>query len=155
MTIRYHQTGACNGFVDGFGGHFSGPKAAYVFFGFEEIDNSLGATSFNFDPNNLFVQQTSQRFLDSSLSVYAGIFGPFAVQAQTFTPGQDLSFSPVAQGATVVTTTASDGASEANKTAYFLQYKRQPSDPQINLVKSDAGRTTWPNTPDCRTIVLK
>jgi hypothetical protein len=155
VTITYHQTGACNGYVDGSGGHDIGPKAAYVFFGIEEIDNSLGSTSFAFDPGNLFVQQASQRFLDSSLSVYAGIFGPFAIQASTLTPGQDLPFAPVAQGALVVTTTASDGASEANQTPYFLHYNRQPSDPQINLVKSDASRTSWPSTPDCLAITLK
>ena len=42
VTITYHQTGACNGFVDSFGGHFLGPNQAYVFFGIEEIDNSGG-----------------------------------------------------------------------------------------------------------------
>jgi hypothetical protein len=151
----YHQTGACNGYVDGSGGHFAGPNAAYVFFGIEEIDNSLGATSFAFDPNNLFVQQASQDFLDSSLSVYAGIFGPLAVFASTLTPGQDLKFVPVAQGATVVTTTNPDGAVEANQTAYFLQYNRQATDPQITLVKSDGSRTSWPLTKDCTTITLK
>jgi hypothetical protein len=54
-----------------------------------------------------------------------------------------------------VTTTNSDGAVEANQTAYFLQYERQPGDPQITLVKSEAARTSWPLTRDCKTIMLK
>jgi hypothetical protein len=155
VTITYHQTGACNGYVDGFGGHFSGVNAAYVFFGIEKIDNSGGTTTFNFDPSNLFVQQAAQRFLDSSLSVYAAIFGPIAITPQTLTAGNSISFAPVAQGATVVTTALADGAVEANQTKYFLQYKRGPSDPPINLVKSDASRTSWPLTKDCTTITLK
>jgi hypothetical protein len=155
VTITYHQTGACNGYKDSGGvGHFSGVNAAYVFFGIEEIDNSLGTTSFAFDPANLFVQQTAPQPLDSGLSVYAQIFGPLAIQASTLTAGQDLQFAPVAQGATVLTTSATDGAVEANQTAYFLQYNRQPSDPLIKLVKSDASRTSWPLTKDCLTIPL-
>lgn len=142
--------------MDGSGSHGAGgPHFVYVFFGIEEIDNSAGSVNFAFDPNNLFVQQASQRFLDSGLSVYTGIFGPFAVVASTLTPGQDIKFSPVAQGATIVTTTNVDGSTEANQTKYFLKYNRQPTDPLINLVKSDASRTSWKNTPDCSTITLK
>jgi hypothetical protein len=154
VTITYHQTGACNGSATVPGIVNVGANAAYVFFGIERIDNSGGSVNFAFDPNNLFVQQASQRFLDSGLSVYAGIFGPFAIQASTFTPGQDLKFSAAAQGATVVTTTLVDGSTEANQTKYFLKYNRQPSDPLINLVKSDASRTSWPNTQDCALIIL-
>ena len=36
VTITYHQTGACNGFV-GTGGTSVGPNAAYVIFGIERI----------------------------------------------------------------------------------------------------------------------
>jgi len=155
VIITYHQTGACNGYVDGFGGHSAGPNAAFVFFGVERINNSGGTAAFNFDPDNLFVQQTAPRALDSNLSVYAGIFGPFAVQAGTVNAGNNRSFSPVAQGATVVVTTLADGSTEANQTAYFLIYNRQPADPLIILDKSDALRTSWPNTQDCKTITLK
>jgi hypothetical protein len=45
-----------------------------------------------------------------------------------------------AQGATVVTTPNPDGAVDANQTAYFLQYDRQPIDPQITLVSPMPGR---------------
>ena len=155
VIITYHQTGACNGYTSGTGGHAAGPNAAYVFFGIEKIDNSGGSAKFNFDPANLFVQQTAQRFLDSTLSVYAELFGPFSVQATTVNGAAVIPFSPVAQGATIVTTSNSDGSTEANQTAYFLQYNRQPTDPLMVLVKSDATRTSWPNTQDCTTITLK
>jgi hypothetical protein len=156
VTITYHQTGACNGYVNGGGTLFSaGPNAAFVFFGIEEIDNSGGTVSFAFDPTKLYVQQASQDFVDPLLSVYADIFGPAAAVATTLTPGQDLKFSVTAQNALVVTTTNPDGSTEANQTAYFLRYNRAATDPLITLVKSDAGQTSWPNTQDCTTIVLK
>jgi hypothetical protein len=155
VIITYHQTGACNGYNIGAGIQNPGPNAAFVFFGIEKIDNSGGASNFNFDPANLFVQQTAPRPLDSGLSVYADLFGPVAIQAATVNAGVSIPFGPVAQGATVVTTVNPDGSTEANQTAYFLQYNRQPSDPLIVLTKSDALRTSWPNTQDCTTITLK
>jgi hypothetical protein len=153
VTITYHQTGACNGYVTG-SGYSAGPNQAMVIFGIERIDNSGGSASFAFDPAKLYVQQATQDFIDSSLSVYADIFGPLASVPTTLTPGQDLKFSVVGQGALVVSTTTTDGAVEANQTAYFLHYNRAPTDPQITLVKSDASRTSWPLTQDCLTITL-
>jgi len=73
----------------------------------------------------------------------------------TLTPGQDIKYAPVAQNALVVSTVLADGSTEANQTAYFLRYNRQPTDPLITLVKSVALRTSWPNTQDCTTITLK
>jgi hypothetical protein len=131
-----------------------GPNQAYVIFGIERIDNSLGTTSFAFDPGNLFVQQASQHFFDSSLQLYPEVLGPFAAVPTTLTPGQNLKFSVVAQGATAVLTTNLDGAIEANQTAYFLQYNRQPTDPPISFVKSDAAQTVWPLTQNCKAITL-
>ena len=154
VTITYHQTGACNGYVNSFGGHFVGPNSAYVFFGIEEIDNSQGSASFAFDPAKLYVQQATQDHVDPTLSVYAAIFGPFAAVPTTLTAGQDLKFGVVGRAALVVTTTNPDGAVEANQTPYFLRYNRAPTDPQITLVKSDATRISWPLTQDCKTIVL-
>ena len=60
----------------------------------------------------------------------------------------------VPQGGVYVTTTNSDGSTEANQTPYFLRYDRQATDPLITLVKSDAGQTSWPNTQDCSTIIF-
>jgi carboxypeptidase family protein len=155
VKITYHQTGACNGFPKTGGGVVNvGPNQAYVIFGIERIDNSLGTTSFAFDPAKLFVQQATQHFLDSSLQLYPEVLGPFSAVPTTLTPGQNLKFSAVAQGAAVVITTNVDGAVEANQTAYFLLYNRAPTDPPITLVKSDAGQTSWPLTQNCKTIAL-
>ena len=154
-TITYHQTGACNGFVDASGAHSAGPNQAFVIFGIERIDNS-GGPSFAFDPANLYVQQgANRRFFDSDLQIYSGVLGPFAAVPTNLTAEQNLGYSPTAQGALVVSTAATDGASEANNLAYSLNYNRQPNDPPVNLVKSDASRTSWPYTPDCKTITLQ
>jgi hypothetical protein len=155
VTITYHQTGACNGYVNSSGGHFAGPNQANVIFGIERIDNSGGSASFAFDPTKLYVQQAAQDFIDPGLSLYPDIFGPFASVPATLTAGQDLKFGVVGQGALTVSTTNTDGATEANQTAYFLHYNRAPTDPQITLVKSDAARTSWPLTKDCLTITLQ
>ena len=154
VKITYHQTGACNGYVLG-SAWSAGPNAASVFFGIERIDNSGGTIGFAFDPRRLYVQQATQDFISPSLSIYADIFGPLATVATNLTPGQNLSFAPVGQNALIVSTVASDGSTEANQTAYFLRYDRQSTDPLIFLVKSDALRTSWPNTQDCTTITLK
>src|ERR1035438_6151521 len=124
-------------------------------FGIERIDNSFGTTTFNFDPANLFVQQAGADFFDSGLAIYTKLFGPFAITPQTLTAGDDRSFAPVAQGATIVSTANIDGSTEANQTSYLLQYKRQPADPPILFVKSNVLTTSFPNTEDCTTIVLK
>ena len=154
VIITYHQTGACNGYVNSSGGHFAGPNQAFVIFGIERINNSGGTASFAFDPTKLYVQQATQNFIRPTLSLYADLFGPFASVPITLTAGQNLAFGVVGQGALVVSTTNSDGSTEANQTPYFLNYNRAPTDPQITLVKSDAARTSWPNTQDCTTIIL-
>ena len=154
VTITYHQVGACNGYAGGGGAINVGPNQAYVIFGVERIDNSLSSSSFNFDPANLFVQQAAPRFFDPSLALYPDVLGPFAAVPMFLPIGQDRMFAVSAQGAVVVTTTTTDGAVEANQTKYFLSYNRQPTDPPIALIKSDAARTSWPLTQDCKTIVL-
>jgi hypothetical protein len=154
VTITYHQTGACNGFVDGLGQHFAGTNQAYVIFGIEDINNRAGTTDFAFDPSNLYVQQTTRRFFDSGLSIYRGILGPFASQATDVGAGQNIGYLAAAQGALVVSTSNPNGSVEANQTPYFLNYNSQSSDPPITLVKSDASQRSWPNTEDCSTIQL-
>jgi hypothetical protein len=66
-----------------------------------------------------------------------------------------LNFSPNKFGPLVVETSDSNGATEANQTAYFLRYKAAPTDPIVFLIKTDATRTTFPSTEDCTTIVFK
>jgi hypothetical protein len=154
VTITYHQTGACNGFVSSSGGHSAGPNQAYVLFGIEKIDNSGGSAAFAYDPTKLYVQQSSRNFFDPGLSIYKDIIGPFASVAMTVAKGATLPFSVSGQGATVVQTVDANGSKEANQTAYFLKYNAAASDPTVLLTKSDASRTSWPNTEDCTTISL-
>jgi len=155
VTITYHQVGACNGYTNAFGLVSAGSKAAFLIFGLESIDNSMGTTPFNFDPKNLFVQLTIRDFFDPTLSLYTDILGPLAAVPTTVGIGSDLTLSPTLFGATTVQTTLANGAQEANNTAYFLVYNRKPGDPRVQLVKSDAKQTVWPNTLNCSTIALK
>jgi hypothetical protein len=156
VNITYHQTGACNGYSPSGGGIVSaGPNAAFVLFGIEKIDNSGGSAAFAFDPTKLFVQQAVRHFIDPNLAIYRDILGPFAAVSTTVNQGQLMKFNPVAQGALAVQTTNSDGSTEANQTAYFLKYNGSPTDPTVTLTKSDASRTSWPNTQDCTAITLQ
>ncbi len=162
VTISYHQTGACNGFTNSFGSLTeAGSNFAYVIFGIESIDNSLATNPFAFDPSQLFVHQKAttttpahQDFVDPSMQLYKDILGPFAAVPTTVKGGDDTKFGPSAQAALVVSTTNSNGSVEANQTPYFLFYERKPGDPPVNMVKSDAKQTSWPNTEDCKTISL-
>ncbi len=155
LTIRYHQVGACNGFVTGDRTTAVGPNAAYVIFGIESIDNSGGSAAFAFDPRNLFVAQTPPDFFDPSLLLYSDVLAPNAAVATTVNASQRLTFSPSGLGALVVSTSTSSGADEANQTAYFLGYQAQATDPAVTLVKTDAARQSWPITPNCRDIQLQ
>ena len=151
-TIAYHQTGACNGYVNSYGGVSAGPNAAFVMFGIEKIDNSASSKPFAFDPTKLYVQQATQEFVDPSLSIYADIFGPFAAISTSVAGGFDMKFSPSAQTALVVQTVNANGAIEANNTSYMLRYNSASTDPPVLFVKSDAP--PWPLTEDCTTILL-
>jgi hypothetical protein len=153
-NITYHQTGACNGFSTSTGITSAGVNQAYVLFGIEKIDNSGGSAAFNYDPTKLYVQQATRNFIDPGLSIYPNIIGPFASIATTVAKGTTLPFSVSGQGALVVQTTDANGSKEANQTAYFLKYNAAPTDPPVLLTKSDATRTSWPNTEDCATISL-
>jgi hypothetical protein len=159
-AITYHQVGACNGFIANPGPptelESAGVNQAFVVFAIERIDNSLSNIGFNFDPGNLYVQQAQKDFfLPLSDQIYKVILGPFSAVPTALSPGQNLGFSVGAFGALIVATANSNGAVEANQTPYFLQYNKQPADPQISLVKSDAFRTSWPLTEDCSTIQLQ
>jgi subtilase family serine protease len=151
-TITYHQTGACNGYVNGSGGVSAGPNAAFVMFGIEKIDNSASSKSFAFDPTKLYVQQVKQEFVDPSSSIYVDIFGPFAAIPTSVAGGFDMKFSPSAQTALTVQTVNTDGATEANNTTYLLRYNSAATDPPVLFTKSDAP--PWPLTQDCTTISL-
>ncbi len=153
-TITYHQTGACNGFSTSSGITSAGPKAAYVVFGIEKLDNSGGTAAFAFDPTKLYIQQSGRDFVDPGLGIYSNILGPFAAVPMTVAKGQTIPFSVIAQAALIVQTTNANGSVEANQTAYFLRYNAAASDPTVLLVKSDASRTSWNNSEDCAAISL-
>jgi len=70
-------------------------------------------------------------------------------------PGQKLTYSPVKQGALIVSTTAADGSEEANKTPYFLNYELAATDPGVILIKSNASQNVWPDTKNCLDIALQ
>jgi hypothetical protein len=154
VTITYHQVGACNGYTNSFGVVTAGTNFAYVLFGIESIDNSAGTNTFDFDPKQLFVQQKVKDFVDPSLALYTDILGPTAAVATKVPPGDDMKFFVSAEAALVVSTKNPDGAVEADQTPYFLLYDRQPGDPPVKMVKSDASQTSWPLTEDCKSITL-
>ena len=73
VTIRYHQYAACTAIPTNPGVVTVGPKAAYVVFMIESIDNSGNNTAFNFDQTKIFTQDSHdglQDFVDPGLSVY-------------------------------------------------------------------------------------
>lgn len=153
VTITYHQTGACNGFIDSFGDLTeAGTNFAYVIFGIETIDNSARSTPFSFDPSRLFIQQSIRDFVDPSLELYTDILGTAA--AVPVTVPAATKFTDDKQAATIVSTTNPNGSVEANLTSYFLLYDRKSSDPPVNMVKSDDKQKSWPNTEDCSSIHL-
>jgi hypothetical protein len=145
VTVTYKQLGAC-------GGAGVGPNLAYVFFRFDGINNSTNA-SFTFDPFHLEVpsqvsnyptpigkidelvtyQQTSSNLLPGATKV-------------TLAPGVSEALSTY--GVMLVETGATDGASEAANTSYFLTY----TDGGIVLDKENSSQTTWPYTPRCADI---
>jgi hypothetical protein len=159
VTISYHQVGACNGFETSSGETAAGGNAAYVIFGIDSIDNSIGAAAFSFDPTNLFVQQAAQvDFFDPGLKLYPNILGPLAGAATTAAPGAKLNFSVPGYGALVVTTNNANGAAEASTTSFSLLYSQQPNDPPVNLVNSNPSVTDftpWPLTEDCHSVQLQ
>ena len=153
-VISYHIVGMCNGYQAPDGSVFSvGPNQAYVFYDVTEINNQ-NSDPFNFDPSLLYTTSTMRDSVDPGLSVYADIFGPFSLPATTIPGNSDI---PYAAGyeALVVQTAAADGASEADHTPYPLDYATPANSVGVIMSQTDIGRTSWPYTPDCGTIVLQ
>lgn len=151
VTINYEQVGACNGFNSASGLTTAGPKAAYVIFRVSSIENK-GSTAqdFTFDPNRLFINGSSPRAFASTHLNLAQI-NPFVATSRFVAKGttETLNGAVIA----VASTVASDGASEANNTSYFLDYDTPPGGQGVALAKKDPGRTSWPSTPDCTNII--
>lgn len=151
VTIRYQQLGACNGFNNGSGVTSVGPKHAYVAFKISTIENKdSGARDFNFDPNRLYIDQTPRAFTSTQLNLAQ--LNPFYATSRFVAKGttETLNGAVIA----VVSTVATDGASEANKTSYFLLYDSPAGGQGVTLVKANPSQTTWPNTPDCTNIIF-
>jgi len=160
VTVHYRQIGACNGYRQntGPGGAgpiqtvSAGPKAAFVAFKVLSIDNSKGSTPFNFDPNRMFVTGTSpEEHISTSLSL-ARDLAPLSAVPVTVPAGANQGNNGIA--VVRVATASADGASEANKTNYFLSYAGAPGDPGVLLAKENSSQTTYPNTPDCTMIIF-
>ena len=152
VTINYEQIGACNGFNNGSGVTSAGPKAAYVIFRVSTIENKdSAAVDFTFDPNLLFINGSSPRAFASTHLNLAQI-NPFAAKPRFVAKGttETLNGAVIA----VVSTAATDGASEANNSSYFLLYDTPSGAPGVVLAKKDPSRTSWPSTPDCTNIIF-
>lgn len=144
VTLNYTQLGACNGYQLGDTVTSVGPHAAYVVFRLVSVQNTDSqAQSFTFDPSHLFVNQSPRAYVDSGLLThFTTPASPVTVPAgATVTIGKDV--------VVVVSTVASDGASEADQTSYFLLNDPKGVDPPILGVKTNATQTSWPYTPNC------
>jgi hypothetical protein len=156
LAIRYHQVGACDSFTDFFdpnGIVAVAPFNSMVVFGVESIDDTTGQ-SFAFDPTRLFVQQAAKDFEDITLFTDNGpdIVGNNAIAPVTVAAGQNLVFAATKFGVVLVTTSTAAGVVEADSTEYLLHYSPAAGDPAVTMVKTNAGRTSFPLTEDCRKI---
>jgi hypothetical protein len=151
-VIKYHQVGACNGYNTGSGAVNVGPNSAYVVFQIETLDDREPGVDFHFDPARLFISQTLPRHVDPNLK-FAQDLGVFGTVPVTVPHGTLVGVN--GYSVAVVETANANGSAEAHQTSYLLLYDRQPSDPGILLVKTNASQTTWPQTDDCRAMTLQ
>ncbi len=144
--IAYEQVGACQ----------AGDHLAFVVFRITGIDNSQGAADFDYKPSRLYVAhgltgdnaRINDAFNQGAILCESVIWTPatkahnVAVGTNDTTPGC---------GVTMVDTGDVDGAREASKTSYFLNYET-PSGESVSLVKSDPTRVEWAYTPNCNDV---
>jgi hypothetical protein len=154
-VINYHQVGACNGMQVTTGGAptttvSAGGNAAFVIFQVESVDNSKMNTAFSFDPTQLYIKDTPNRFLNPN-SQLANVLANFNLVPTMVPAGKSLTLD--GYGVTVVSTTTSDGAVEADKTSYFLTESEPSSSVVMN--KTNSSQTSWPYTPNCAGITLR
>lgn len=156
VTITFDQLGACNGYSQTDPPHgapqqavFAGGQAAFVAFRIVLVDNSGSGRDFNFDPERLYVTGSSPpEHVSTSLSL-AQDHGQLKTIATTIPAGK-TSGGGIA--VVRVSTSAVDGASEANNTSYLLSYETTAADPIVLLAKRNLSQTSWPQTPNCRAI---
>jgi hypothetical protein len=148
-VVSYRQVGACNGYTAGDRVVSAGPNQAYVVFKVETVDATKVASPVTFDPSQLYVQQDTPHFVDSSLLLARDLNLPQATLT-TVPAGTQVSLNKFA--ITVLSTSNADGAVEANQTNYFLLAKAPGSGPGTLMSKTNATQTSWPVTRDCRAI---
>jgi hypothetical protein len=149
VTIHYAQVGACNGFSNGTNAASAGPHAAYVIFRITSVANQASAArDFNFDPNKLYIRQTSNVFANTQLMLAS--INPFAVKARFVAKATTETMNGAAIA--IVSTTAADGESEAHNTSYFLNYDTPAGGQGVVLARADPTRTSWPDTADCTLV---
>src|SRR5579872_5433438 len=139
-TLTYRQLGACDDFTPDF--LMAGSNKAYVFFRMDSIDNASSA-AVNFDPFQLYVPSVGT--IDQMLSFEWAqtLQGPEAAPV-TVPAGKTESLA--GWGVMLVSTSTTDGAVEANQTAYLLV---GGAGSNILPVSETPNQTTWSYTRDC------
>ena len=151
-VVKYHQVGACNGYVQGSSAVSVGPNAAYVVFRIETLDDTQPMVDFHFDPSRLYINLSPRAFVDPGL-MFAQDLGVLSTVPVTVPHGTSQGNNGFSIA--VVSTSTANGSSEANKTAYNLLYNTQPGDPGVLTVKTNSGQTSWAQTDNCRAMILK
>jgi hypothetical protein len=153
-TISWHKVGACNGGVSQSGdpteSYFAGTQHAYVIFAIESVDNSGVNQAWTLNPTQFHVGSAS---FDPGLMIYSAKLGPFALGTFPISANIKTSFFGNAYGALVVSTTADDGASEADTASYPLLYTPASGDPGIIMMQGPDASTAY--TPNCADVQLQ
>jgi hypothetical protein len=153
-TIVWHKVGACNGGVsqssDPSENYNAGPNQAYVVFAIESIDNRGVSQAWTVDATRFHV---GGAFFDPNLMIYNAHLGPFALLTFPIPANSKLGFATNGYGALVVSTTASDGASEADTANYPLLYTPAAGAPGVIMMQGPDASMAY--TPNCADVQLR
>lgn len=151
-TIKYHQVGACNGYVQGSNAISAGVNSAYVVFKIEAVDNTPTSIDFHFDPTHLFLDGHPGAFVNTGL-MFAQDLGVIGTVPVTVPHGTTMGLNGFSVA--VVSTSSTNGSAEAHHTVYNLLYDKQPADPGFLMARTNTTQTNWPQTDDCRLMILQ
>jgi len=146
--ITYEQVGACNANQVGAQDHL-----AFVFFRIQEIDSSQTNVAYTFHPKNLWIN-TGDLFSGYDFIAtgqQASLFGLAPMQS-ALNVAQNAKLPINKYVVFLVETADADGPKEANSTSYFFNYNNPPNEVGKLLNRSNATRTSWPNTHRCADI---
>jgi hypothetical protein len=153
-TIHWHKVGACNGGVSQTGdpsqSYNAGPNQAYVIFAIENVDNRGVSQAWTLDATKFHVGSAS---FDPSLMIYSAKLGPFALGTFPIPANVVTAFFGNAYGALVVSTVATDGASEADTESYSLLYTPAAGAPGVIMVQGPVASMAY--TPNCADVKLQ